>query len=439
MKKILLIALLSLTCSAVGQTFPIVLSQRLPWAPASIYVGGSCSIEVVIDTVDYVYIVTSGTIAEVDSMTFPTGKITLDEATKRLTIDKSINIKNGIRVHTSSKDITINAREYASVALRSASGAKAELDHLVLCSENLALIDVKTPINAKESNIDAKGNSWIRYNLISSEQKYTSVKGNGRVVEIGKEYDRIEESAYGILFNRDHQQLPFFMEYSIGSTALGSLPFNASYVKGDNHLWSRSALSVFNYQCRYAFWATNHWSLSAGVGVHAEVFHADNTYLDLGFDSVSESYSFQAQNTSVLFAQEEAANGKTYWNSMVTGLCYITIPIRIEWRNRADYRGVRIGAELQPAVALYRTTVSLRHYGFYSDKNMVAATNNDKVGKLINPFRLDMRFSVAYGRIGIFTQSSLTPIFRTKTDNPDSKPKLNNKIFPSSFGITFTF
>ena len=100
---------------------------------------------------------------------------------------------------------------------------------------------------------------------------------------------------------------------------------------------------------------------------------------------------------------------------------------------------MRIGAELQPAVAVYRNNVVLRRNGFYADKDMVAATLNDRMGKLLNPFRLDMRLSVAYGHIGIFTQTALTPLFRTTTDNPVSKPKLSNTIFPTSFGITFMF
>ena len=441
MKKIFLILLLALSGVAFGQEvlFPIVLTQRLPWAPATIKVGGSCSIDVILDTSDFVDIITSGTMAEVDSLKFPVGKITFDEATKQLSIDKNIRFKNGIRIHTSSKDITVKASEYANVSLRSASGNKVSLDQLVLSTEDLALIDVKTPIDVTESNIDAKGYSWIRYNLISSNQKYTTVKGNGRVVEIGETTSRIEESAYGLLFSRDHQQLPLFMEYSFGSSALGSFPFNSTYIKGDNFLWSNAKLSNFNYQFRYAFWATNHWSLSVGIGVNVENYQADNAYIDLLFDSLSSSYSLQAMNSSALFAAEERTNGKIYWNSIIKANCYITIPIRLEWRNRADYRGVRIGAELQPAVSIYRKRVALYRHGFYADKEMVAATNNDKIGKLLNPFRLDLRLSAAYGRFGVFAQSSLTPLFRTSSDNTVSKPKLNESIFPSTIGITFTF
>ena len=441
MKKTIIITLLAIYGSAIGQDihFPIVLTQRLPWAPATINVGSTCAIDVIIDTIDYVDIVTSGTAEQLDTMSFPSGKITLDEATKRLTIDNSISIKSGIRIHTSSKDITINAREYSSVSLRSISGNKVELDHLVLNSENLALIDVETPINANEANIDSKDNSWIRYHLISAPQKYTTVKGNGRVVEIGEGSNRIEESAYGLLFQRDHQQIPLFMEYSFGATTLGGMPFQSSYIKGDNFLWSTSSASLFNYQFRYAFWSNNHWSLSAGLGVHVENYCTNNSYLDLEYDSLSESYSLQAQNTSSLFSSEETTNGKIYWNSTLGAVTYITIPIRFEWRSRADYRGVRIGAELQPAVAVYRNNVVLRRNGFHADKDMVAATLNDRMGKLLNPFRLDMRLSVAYGHIGIFTQTALTPLFRTTTDNPVSKPKLSNTIFPTSFGITFMF
>ena len=441
MKNIILVTLIALSGIGFAQDIhvPIVLTQRLPWAPATINVGGTCSIDVILDTVDFVDIVTSGTVDEVEKMDYPAGMITLDEASKRLTIDKNIPYKNGIRIHTSSKDITVNAREYSGVSLRSASGDKTILDHLVLRTENLAIIDVKTPIDAAESNIDSKDYSWIRYNLISSSRKYITVKGNGRVVEIGETSDRVDESAYGLLFQRDHQQIPIFMEYTFGSSILGSSPFYSPYVKGNNFIWSSTMISNFNYQFRYAFWSTNNWSLSAGFGVNVESYRVDNAYVDLIFDTLSSMYSLQAMNTSNLFASEEQTNGKIYWNSNIMGVCYITIPVRLEWRNRADYRGCRIGAEFQPSVAISRSNVAVRRYGFYADKNMVGSTKNDKIGKLINPFRLDLRLTASYGRFGVFAQTSLTPLFRTSTDNPVSKPALNQKLHSSSIGITFTF
>lgn len=439
MKKTIIILLLALSGSIMSQTVPIILTQRLPWAPASINVGGTCNIDVVIDTANYVAIITSGSFADADSMKFPAGKITMDEATKRLTIDNSISIKKGIQVHTSSPDVTIDASQYSSVVLRSASGVEAKLDHLVLKSDNFAIINVESPIEATEINIDAKSYSWIRYTEIEGKHKQTNVRGNARVVEIGKSSDRVEESNYGLLFQRDHQQLPLFMEYSFGSSTIGGLPFNSTYIEGNNYLWSINSISFFNYQFRYAFWSTNHWSLSTGIGVSSEIYRADNTYLDLVYDSLSSLYSIEAQNTSTLFAQEESLNGKIYWNSIISSICYLTIPIRLEWRNRADYRGIRIGAEIQPAIAIYKKDVTLLRNGFYADRNMVAATRNDKIGKIINPFRLDMRLSVANGRFGVFAQSSLTPIFRTKTDNPESKPALDKKLYSTSFGITFSF
>lgn len=441
MKKLFFITLLALSGSVLAQNvpIPIVLTQRLPWAPATVQVGGNCNIDVILDTADFIDIITSGSIAEADSMTFPKGKITLDEATKRLTFDKNIPIKKGIRVHTTTRNLTIDASQYSSVVLRSTSGYCDSLDHLALISDNFAMICVESPVKATETNIDARSYSWIRYIDIEGKQIYTTVRGNARVLEIGENSDRVEESAYGVLFQRDHQQIPLFMEYSFGTTAIGNLPSHSSYIKGDNYIWGSSPLPMFNYQFRYAFWANNHWSLSAGFGVHVESFRVDNAYIDLVFDSLTSLYSFQAQNSSALFAQEEAQNGKIYWNSSIAGVTYLTLPICLEWRSRADYRGFRFGAELLPAVAFYRKNALLRRNGFYADKDMVAATSNDRLGKIINPFRLDMRLSAAYGHIGIFAQTSLTPLFRSKTDNADSKPALDQKLFPSSIGITFMF
>ena len=441
MKKLILIALATLSGSVMAQSVnvPIVLTQRLPWAPATIVVGNSCNIEVVLDTADYVAIITSGSVALADSIKFPTGKITLDEATKRLTIDNSISIKDGIKVYTSSKDVTIKASQNSSVVLRSATDGKARLSHLVLNSDDMAMINVKVPVEADEAVIDARDYSWIRYGEIDARQKNTDIRGGARVVEVGEERSRVEDSPYGELFLRDHQQVPVFLEYSFGISTLGSSPFHSSYIKGDNYIWSAASLSQYVIQFRYAFWTTNHWSLSAGFGMDGEGYRADNSYLGLAFDSLSSLYSIEAQNSSTLFADEEAQNGKTYWNSSIGNVFYLTLPIRIEWRSRADYKGIRLGAELRPSIAIFRKEVTLRHNGFYADRNMVAGTYDSKIGKLVNPFRLDACLTAGHGRFGVYALSSLTPVFRSKTDNPGSKPALNHRLFSSSLGITFTF
>lgn len=441
MKKLFILTLLALSTTVIAQEIhlPVVLMQRLPWAPATINVGGKCSIDIILDTANYVDIITAGTFTEVDSMKFPTGKITLDETTKQLTIDKSISFKNGIRVHTTSRDIIVNAIDFASVMLRSSSGNKAALNRLVLRSDNLAMIDVKTPIEANDSEIESKGYSWIRHDLLSGPQKNTIVKGNGRIVEIGETNTRIQESPYSFWFNPDHSSFPFFMDFSFGATTLGSFPFYNPYVKGSNFNWSIKSLSCFSYQFYASVWSNSNWSLMLGFGMKAEDYNADNTYLDLVEDTITSSFSLQALDASSLFASEELANGKILWNSTITGNVYIMIPIRFEWRSRADYKGFRIGAELHPSMAIVSKNVVIRHFGHYADKNMQASTSNEKIGKLINPFRLDMRLTAGYGKVAFFAQTSLTPLFRTKTDNPVSKPMLNKKLFPTSFGITLSF
>lgn len=432
--------LLALSSAAIAQEIhiPIVLMQRLPWAPATIIVGGKCSIDVILDTANYIDIITAGNVDEVDSIKFPTGKITLDETTKQLTIDKSINYKEGIRIHTTSEDVIINAIDFSSVMLRSSSGNSTKLNRLVLRSDNLAMIDVKTPIEANESEIESKGYSWIRHDLLSGRQSNTTVKGNGRVVEIGETATRIQEPPYGFLFNRDHSSFPFFIDFSFGTVLLGSFPFHNSYIKGSNFTWSNKPSSYFLYQFYTSAWSNNNWSLMLGFGMKAESYNADNAYLDLVEDTVASNFSLQAMDASSLFANEERTNGKIYWNSTIMGVVYIIVPIRFEWRSRPDYRGFRIGAELQPSMAIMPKYTAIKHFGNYAVKNMQASTTNEKIGKLVNPFRLDLRLTAGYGKVGFFAQTSLTPLFRTKSSNPVSKPILNEKLFATSFGFTLS-
>jgi hypothetical protein len=166
--------------------------------------------------------------------------------------------------------------------------------------------------------------------------------------------------------------------------------------------------------------------------------HADNAYLDIVHDTLSQTTRLEAVDASALFATEEAQHGKILWNSdFPTGS--IDIPIHIEWHARGDYKGAHIGAELRPSITYYRKRSRLIRHGFYMSENSIATSINKDIGKYINPMRLDIRLNVGYNRFNLFAETSLTPLFRIITENPATKPALAQKTYPFSIGVNLSF
>lgn len=430
------VTLLVTLCSstwAQGVQFPVLLTQSLPSTLSSIIVCNDFEVRIVCDTANYVDVKTTADITQIDSLRFPEGKLKLTDGGTQLVFNNEFPYHSGITVHTTAQNLIVHAIDYSKVALSSRS-KKIELNNLSIRVQNEAFVEVEKPVEVKSLvtlYVDNYAN--IRHRKIEAANIKKMIYGRGRINDID---GMSEESYYAEFFNINHHEIPIFFDFSIGLNSMGITPYGGFNAPTGNFIWSTGF--YLHENIRYAFWQREHWSLSSGIGLVFQNFKADNAYLDMVTDNATGEATLSAVDASALFAAEEAVNGHIMWNSSAS-VTYIGIPIRLEWRYRPDYKGVRASIELRPSFAVGRNNTYLIRNGFYQDKHEVASTRNERFGKYINPFRLDMRLSVTYRHIEFFGESSLTPMFRTDTDNQDTRPAIDQKLYPVSLGICFTF
>ena len=430
-----LIVLLVIGGIAKAQSFPIVLTQKLPWAPSNIEANATKEISVVHDTANYIAIVTYGTLEEADSLRFPEGKIKFDSESRKLSFTSNdFPYNSGIQVHTNSKNLTLNAKGYSKITLSSISDKEIHLRTLTLNAENGSIIEVTHNVVADEAYIDAKDYGWIRYRKIEAKRKKTNAYGSARVIEIG---GNVQESFFSPL-TRDYREIPMFADWSVGICTLGSTPFGGFNAPTGNFIWGIRSVNYVSVTARWAFYQKSHWDISAGFGMNAGCFRADNAYLSLETDAETGITDLKAINASALFIREEQMYGKILWGSdfLTTALIF---PIRLEWRSRADYKGLHIGGELRPGFAVARKRSVLHRHGHYMEDLAIARTSDERLGKFINPFQLGLRLDIGYNRVSFFAETLLTPLFRTRGDNTPAKPVMGQKLYPFSVGICFTY
>lgn len=439
-KTILITALISLfnLCgpNAYSQQFPIVLKQDLPKAPRIVRTTGDYDIQIVRDTANFISIITYGTVDVIDSLQFPSEKLSLSEGQfgTTLTFSNGFPYHNRIQLHTTASNMSLNATGESIITLSDAQSDTLTLDALVLQTEGNSIISVKQPLIVKTVHINAKDYSMVRHNTIHADRVQRDIFGGARIVENGK---AVDEAPLAILYRQTGEQ-GVFMDWSFGISTLGSTPFGGFNAPTGNFVWGIRPASHYSIGVRWAFFQKPHWDISAGFGMKTEAFHADNAYLSLNTDTVNGISTLEAVDASALFANEERIHGKILWNSDFT-VVNILFPIRIQWHSRADYKGLHIGGELRPGFAIYRKKSHLLRHGFYTDELTVASTKDERLGRLINPFQLGLRLDIGYNRVSFFAETSLTPLFRTNSDNTDAKPVMDQKLYPFSAGVCFTF
>ena len=433
-KTILVTALISLftLCgpNAYSQQFPIVLKQDLPKAPRIVRTTGDYNIQVVCDTANFICVITYGTVDEIDSLQFPAEKLSLSEGQfgTTLTFGNGFPYHNRIQLHTTASNMSLNATGESMITLSDANSDTLTLDALVLQAEGNSIISVKQPLVVKTVHINANDYSMVRHNTIHADKVQRDIYGGARIVENGK---AVDEAPLAILYRHTGEQ-GAFMDFSGGTSYLASRPFGGSNMPTGNFVWGTGF--HYSFSGRIATWQRAHWGLSTGFGLKVETYHTDNAFLDLIVDTVSGLTSLRAVDASSIFGP---SNSNITWSSTMLSYQFF-IPIHLEWRKRTDYRGLRIGAELRPGITLFNKSFYLVRTGFYQDQNKAAVSNNESLGKYFNRFQLGAKFSVSYDKLSFFVESALTPLFRSRTGQSNSRPALDQKLYPFSVGFSIT-
>ena len=400
---------------------PIILMQKLPWAPSNIVVSSTVETSVVYDTANFIAVITNGTLADADSLRFPENKIKFDSENRKLSFnEKTFPFRSSrVEVHTNTKNITLTAKDYSKINLTSENGVTIHLNSISISAENASLIEITSKVVADKAYIDAKDYGWIRYRSIEAREQKIKSYGSGRVIEIGGD---VQESFFSPII-KDSREIPLFMEWSFGLCSLGSTPLGGFNAPTGNFIWGIRSVSYFSLSARWAFYQKSHWDISA---------------LSLETDAATGITNLEAINASALFIREEQMYGKILWGSdfLTTALIF---PIRLEWRSRADYKGLHIGGELRPGFAVARKRSTLHRHGHYMEDLAIVRTSDEQLGKFIYPFQLGLRLDIGYNRVSFFAETLLTPLFRTRGDNTPAKPVMGQKLYPFSAGISFTY
>ena len=433
-KTILITALISLfnLCgpNAYSQQFPIVLKQDLPKAPRIVRTTGDYDIQIVRDTANFISIITYGTVDVIDSLQFPSEKLSLSEGQfgTTLTFSNGFPYHNRIQLHTTASNMSLNATGESIITLSDAQSDTLTLDALVLQTEGNSIISVKQPLIVKTVHINAKDYSMVRHNTIHADRVQRDIYGGARIVENGK---AVDEAPLAILYRQTGEQ-GVFMDFSGGTSYLASRPFGGGNMPTGNFVWGTGF--HYSFSGRIATWQRPHWGLSTGFGLKVETYHTDNAFLDLIVDTVSGLTSLQAVDASSIFGP---SNSNITWSSTMLSHQFF-IPIHLEWRKHNDYRGLRIGAELRPGITIFNKSFYLVRTGFCQDQNKAVTSNNESLGKYYNHFQLGAKFSVSYDKLSFFVESTLTPLFRTRTGQSNSRPALDQKLYPFSVGFSIT-
>lgn len=433
-KTIIITALISLfnLCgpNAYSQQFPIVLKQDLPKAPRIVRTTGDYDIQIVRDTANFISIITYGTVDVIDSLQFPSEKLSLSEGQfgTTLTFSNGFPYHNRIQLHTTASNMSLNATGESIITLSDAQSDTLTLDALVLQTEGNSIISVKQPLIVKTVHIHAKDYSMVRHNTIHADRVQRDIFGGARIVENGK---AVDEAPLAILYRQTGEQ-GVFMDFSGGTSYLASRPFGGDNMPTGNFVWGTGF--HYSFSGRIATWQRPQWGLSTGFGFKVETYHTDNAFLDLIVDTVSGLTSLQAVDASSIFGP---SNSNISWSSTMISSQFF-IPIHLEWRKHNDYRGLRIGAELRPGITIFNKSFYLVRTGFCQDQNKAVTSNNESLGKYFNRFQLGTKFSVSYDKLSFFVESTLTPLFRSRTGQSNSRPALDQKLYPFSVGFSIT-
>ena len=442
MKKILLTFLILhstffILNPASAQRFPIVLTQNLYSAPESILISHRHDVTVVLDTVNCIYVRTTGRPDELDSLRFPEGQIHMNGS--QISIDSAFPYRSGIEVHTAAHEVKVSSSHLSRVTVRSHNGQAVRLKSFEATAYSSSLIFVDAPLDCQgvvTLGAHQEG-AVVYYDTIirAAECRYNLILGGlvvHRLPDGGSETHKVMKFlpfGYLDLFSphsANHRDYPIFMTFSYGLSGASQQPFGG--LTGWMGDYSMNTGYQLNYSAHYSFAFGSHWSLGVGFGTGASIYRADNCLLGI----TPNATDGQPAHLGPVAAPATSSAGQHTWSSKF-GVAYMYLPLRAEWRQRNDWRGLRAAVELQPGINYYRSSTILYNNGLLTDGSRTDLLADKTLGERLASWRCDLRLEVAWSHIGVFFQTSLMQLFRT-----DGEDGLDRKYFPMSVGFSFT-
>lgn len=198
----------------------------------------------------------------------------------------------------------------------------------------------------------------------------------------------------------------------------GDQPYNG-LMKMDGPYNLRTSFSSYQLSENYAVIMTDHFKLNIGIGYESDVYKFTDNYVSM--DATTGALATQDQ------AGVDAVSGITGsnlgdWSSRFVTR-YVTLPVEFEYRDKSALRSWRIKLGVVPGLSFNSSHTGLKHELEKRGRNYQDV--QEGVSKFVNPYKLDVRFTVKWNWLGFFIQLPTMPVF-IDTDT---------KVYPIKLGF----
>ncbi len=153
-----------------------------------------------------------------------------------------------------------------------------------------------------------------------------------------------------------------------------------------------------------------HWVIGIGVGYESDIYRfSGDTYTSV----------IPTDNPDVsTFGYKVLGNGT--WSSRLVAR-YVTLPISFMYKPTKKFG---IGLAAIPGLNYTSSNTGLKHKGksFFDNSKM---SDVEDVSRVMNPYKLDARLTLAFGNIGVFVQVPTMPVLKN----------MDREVYPIKFGF----
>lgn len=422
----------AVTVTAQEEEKTLVLRQDLLQTIAKVEVYGIHSVSVMPDTADYIQVVTSGRLLQADSLGMPLKSMQMSGNT--LVVPASFPYRNGINVHTTAKRLSVSTYDDSHLWLVGGSDT-LRFEFLRLDAKGHSELMVPHPVVADQALLSSSDYAVLRYRHVDSPDLNRTVSGESRNEQMG--VDDQEEAFQFRISPRIHRM---FGGFSIGFLGWSQSPFGGMAPPMGDYAMNVSApdvpgMGLFDVSLGWNVFRLPHWDFGIGMGTTAE-YYSFPRLMGTTFDPVSGLTHLGPVDEPEYYNRPRFEGQKRVWSSRLSAAT-VSVPIRVEWHRRLDYKGLRLSAELRPAVSLHKSSAAILSQCTRTDvadaNGMYIDVITDTIGHLYNRFRCDLRFDIGWSHLSFFVQGSLTPLFHT--DRKDGGPAIDTPLYPLSMGI----
>lgn len=173
----------------------------------------------------------------------------------------------------------------------------------------------------------------------------------------------------------------------------------------------RTSFSSWQFELSYAVIMTRHFYLDLGIGYESDIYKFNAPLVNI--DNNGSFVDFPNSNYSSFISNNQLFDNTHLedWSSRLVTR-YFCLPIDIVFRFNNYFK---IGFAAIPALAFTSNHTGLKHE--INTRN-IEYQDVENISKFINPYKLDVRFSMRFNHFGIFAQVATMSLFKDKDVYP---------------------